>query len=143
LAARFGAQPPAAQRVPGGFFSLGLAVAQFADALGWDAHRQSITALARISWAVEVIGELTPHQPAGRSINRQRVSAFPSAGVGPSRDRPKCRNSRRRAQLCASWLVPLWPVAHHYSWRYFLGTPSVLIAQCLARVAARSVGSHS
>jgi hypothetical protein len=81
LAARFGAQPPAAQQVPGGFFSLGLAVAQFANALGWDAHRQSMTALARISWPVEVIGELTPH---------------------PSPDRPECRNSRAGSLLPAA-----------------------------------------
>jgi hypothetical protein len=48
LAAKFRACSLAAQQIPCGLFSLGLVAPQLPDALGWDAHGESITALAGI-----------------------------------------------------------------------------------------------
>jgi hypothetical protein len=45
LAAKLRAQFSAAQQMPCCFFSGSLAAPQFADARGWEAHGQSITAL--------------------------------------------------------------------------------------------------
>jgi len=63
LAAKFRAQPSAAQQVPCRSFSFGLVAPQFADALGWDAHGESITALRRLSRAQQLClaTEVTPH----------------------------------------------------------------------------------
>ena len=62
LAAKFRAQPSAAQQIPCRFFSFGLVAPQFA-ALGWDAHGESITALRRLSRAQQLglATEVTPH----------------------------------------------------------------------------------
>jgi hypothetical protein len=48
-AAKFRAQPWVAQQIPRRFFSFRLGAPQFAHALGWDAHGQSITALRRVA----------------------------------------------------------------------------------------------
>jgi hypothetical protein len=54
LAAKLGVQPSAAQQIPCRFFSFGLVTPQFADALGWDGHGESITALRSLSWAQQL-----------------------------------------------------------------------------------------
>jgi hypothetical protein len=48
LAAKLRTLPSTGQQIPCGLFSLGLVIPQFPDALGWDAHGESITALAGI-----------------------------------------------------------------------------------------------
>jgi hypothetical protein len=57
LAAEFRAQPAAAQQIPRRFFGFRLDAPQFANALGWDAHGQSIAGLRKLGGAAEV----TPH----------------------------------------------------------------------------------
>jgi len=63
VAASLRAQPSAAQHIPCRFFSFGLVAPQFADALGWDAHEESITALRRLGRAQQLClaTEVTPH----------------------------------------------------------------------------------
>jgi hypothetical protein len=52
-AAKFRAQPSVAQQIPCRFFRISWGAPQFARALGWDAHGESITALrtAAKTWA--------------------------------------------------------------------------------------------
>jgi hypothetical protein len=63
LAAKLGAQPSAAQQIPCRIFSFGLVTPQFADALGWDGHGESIPALRGLSRAQQLClaTEATPH----------------------------------------------------------------------------------
>jgi hypothetical protein len=48
LAAKLRACPLGAQQMPCGLFTLSLALPQFAEALGWDTHRDSIAAFKKI-----------------------------------------------------------------------------------------------
>jgi hypothetical protein len=68
VAASLRAQPSAAQHIPCRFFSFGLVAPQFADALGWDAHEESITALRRLSRAEQLCfpTEVPLTRPASR-----------------------------------------------------------------------------
>jgi hypothetical protein len=63
LAAKLRVQPSPAQQIPCRFFSFGLVAPQFADALDWDAHGESITALPRLARAqqLRLATEVTPH----------------------------------------------------------------------------------
>ena len=73
LAAKLRAQPSAVQQIPCRFFSFGLVAPQFAEALGWDAHGESITALRRLSRAQQLClaTEETPH-PSGDGWRKRR-----------------------------------------------------------------------
>jgi len=65
LAAKLRVQPSTAQRIPCRFFSFGLVAPEFADALGWDAHGESITALRRLSRAEQLcLAAEVPSHPA-------------------------------------------------------------------------------